>query len=221
MSSVLYSFPKSAEFGRVLPKSKIYEHASPTSKVKDLFVQEVEKIIWSYKLSPETINLLAKGFVKEIQIFTIALKTGDLKHTVLQVIDKVIPSPILYQLIFKNRIRYVAACKRQNEADKSKWVVSSYFETDWMPDNTKRVVLPVVLDLGALYHTLLRSIIPLSARQNETFDEIVSRAEKLSIKEREAAQIAARLKKEKQFNRKVEINAELRNIKQEIEELNR
>ena len=221
MSSVLYSFPKSAEFGRVLPKSKIYEHASPTSKVKELFVQEVEKIIWSYKLSPETINLPAKGFIKEIQIFTIALKTGDLKHAVLQVIDKAIPSPILYQLIFKNKIRYVAACKRQNEADKSKWVVSSYFETNWMFDDTQRATLPVVLDLGALYYAMLKSIIPLPARQNETLDELVSRVERLSIMDREAAFIAARLKKEKQFNRKVEINAELRNIKQEIEELNR
>ena len=219
MSSVLYSFPKSAEFGRVLPKSKIYEHASPTSKVKELFVQEVEKIIWSYKLSPETINLPTKGFVKEIQIFTIALKTGALKHAVLQIIDKAIPSPILYQLIFENRIRYVAACKRQNEADKSKWVVSSYFETNWMFDDTQRVVLPVVLDLGTLYHTMLRNIIPFPARQNETIDELVSRVERLTIKEREAALIAARLKKEKQFNRKVEINAELRNIKQEIEGL--
>ena len=219
MSSGLYSFPKSAEFGRVLPKSKIYKHALPTSKIKDMFVQEIGKIIWSYKLSPETINLPAKGFIKEIQIFTITLKTGDLKHAVLQVIDKAIPSPILYQLIFENKIRYVAACKRQNEADKSKWVVSSYFETNWMPDNTKRVALPVVLDLGALYRTMLRSIIPLPARQNETLDELVSRVERLMIREREAAKIAARLKKEKQFNRKVEINTELRNLKKEIEGL--
>lgn len=221
MNSLLYSFPKSTEFGRVLPKNKIYEYALPNSKVKELFVQEVEKIIWSYKLSPETINLPAKGFIKEIQIFTIALKTGVLKHAVLQVIDKAIPSPILYQLIFENRIRYVAAYKRQNEADKSKWVVSSYFKTNWMPDKTQRADLPIVLDMGALYHTMLRNIIPLPARQNETIDELVSRIERLSIKEREAALISARLKKEKQFNRKVEINAELRNIKQGIEELNR
>ena len=90
-----------------------------------------------------------------------------------------------------------------------------------MHDNTKRVALPVVLDLGALYRKILRSIIPLPARQNETLDELVSRVERLSIMDREAAFIAARLKKEKQFNLKVEINAELRNIKQEIEELNR
>ena len=65
-----YAFPKAAAFGKVLAKSKIYEHAAPGSKVKGLFVKEVEKIIWAYKLSPATINLPAGSGVQEIQIFT-------------------------------------------------------------------------------------------------------------------------------------------------------
>ncbi|MFC1509799.1 DUF4391 domain-containing protein [Candidatus Omnitrophota bacterium] len=137
----------------------------------------------------------------------------------LQAIDKAIPSPILFVLSFENKIRYAAAYKRQSESDKSKWVVSSYFETKWMPDDIKRIPLPVVLDLGSLYHTILRGIIPLNARQKETIDELVSRVELLRMKEREAAKIEARLKKEKQFNRKVEINAEHRELMNEIEEL--
>jgi len=217
--SFLYDFPKKTFFGRVLPKSKIYEHASPTPSVKDLFIREVDKIIWSYKLSPETINLPAKGYVQEIQIFTIALKTGTLKHEVLQAIDRAIPSPIFFALSFEHKIRYIAAYKRRNEADQSKRVVSGYFETNWLPDDTGRVALPVVLDLGGLYHTLLRGILPLPSRQNETIDELVSRVEKLRLKEREAVKAEVRLKKEKQFNRKVEINAELRSLKQEIEAL--
>jgi len=216
----LYDFPENAAFGRPLPKNKIYEHASPTAKVKDMFVREVKKIVWSYKLSPETVNLPAKGEIQEIQVFTIALKTGTLKHEVLRTIDKVIPSPIFFVIGFEKRIRYVAAYKRQSEADKNKWVVSRYSESNWMPDDTGRVTLPVVLDLGALYHTMLRSIIPLSARKGETFDELVFRTESLKIKEQELVKLEARLKREKQFNRKVEINANIRCLKKEIEGFN-
>ena len=216
-----YKFPENAYFGKVLPKSKIYEHASPSSAVKNLFVREVEKITWSYKLSPETINLPAKGDVQEIQVFTIELKTGSLKHEVLQAIDKAISSPILYILKYENQVRYVAAYKRQSEADKSRWVVSSYFETDWMSADVKSVSIPVVLDLPTLYYYILKSIISLTARQNETINELVSRSESLSIMEREAAKVEVRLEREKQFNRKVEINAELRNIKNNIEDINR
>ena len=219
--SFLYDFPINAAFGKFLPQTKIYEHSSPTTAVKKLFVQDVEKIIWSYKLSPETINLPAKDFVQEIQVFTILLKNKNLKYEVLGAIDKAIKSPILFVLSFGNKLRYVAAYKRPSEADKNKWVVSQYFESEWMSDKTEKVVLPVVLDLKTLYYSILKSVIPHSVRQNETVDTFVDRMEKLKIKEREVVKLQTRLNKEKQFNRKVKMNAELRILNNEIDDLNR
>jgi len=219
--SVLYHFPKQAFFGRMLPKTKVYEHSVPNSKVKALFVREVEKITWTYKLSPTTINLPASHGVQEIQVFTIALKTGTLTHAVLQTIDKAIPSPILFVLNYEGKSRYVAAYKRPSEADKNKWVVSSYFETEWIPDEFKKIELPVVLNLGALYLTFLKGIIPLPFRKNEILDELVLRVDRLRIKEREAAKIESNMKKEKQFNRKVDLNRSFNSLKQEIKELKR
>lgn len=217
--AVLYNFPSNSAFGRVLPKSKIYEHASPSTRIKELFVREVEKITWSYKLSPETINLPAKDGVHEIQVFTITLKTGKLSHEVLQTIDKAIPSPILFVVNFDTQVHYVAAYKRPSEADKSKWVVSSYFATDWEDEDAERIELPIVLNLGALYRTILKDIIPLSVRKDEPLDRLVARLDILRIKEREMAKIQARLKKEKQFNRRVEINRTLNELKGEIRNL--
>jgi len=219
--NLLYSFPRQAYFGRMLPKIKIYQHSVPTSKVKELFVREVEKITWAYKLSPTTINLPASDGIQEIQVFSIALRTGTLTPAVLQTIDKAIPSPILFILTYEGKSRYVVAYKRPNEADKSRWVVSSYFETEWIPDDFKKIELPVVLNMGALYLTILKGIIPLSFRKNETLDELVLRADNLRIKEREAARLASNIKKEKQFNRKVELNRSFNKMKQEIKELKR
>ena len=218
---MLYHFPENAAFGRVLPKNKIYKHAAPGTKIKELFVREVKNITWSYKLSPETVNLPAKGGVHEIQIFTISLKKETLKHEVLATIDKAIPSPIFYILTFESRIRYVAAYKRTSEADKGKQVVSSYFETGWLDADTERVPLPVVLDLAALYHALMKGIIPLADRVDEPVAQLVARAERLQIKKREAKRITARLRREKQFNRKVEMNRILRELTREIDELTR
>lgn len=48
-----------------------------------------------------------------------------------------------------------------------------------------------------------------------------SRADQVAIKQREVDKASARLAKEKQFNRKVEINAALRALKSEIETLSR
>lgn len=218
--SNLYNFPKAAAFGRMIPKSKIYEHGTPNTKVKNLFIQEIEKIIWAYKLSPETINLPASEGVKEIQIFIITLRTGNVSQEVLYTIDKAIPSPILFQLNYKSKIRYLAAYKRPSEADKSKWVVSSYFETDWIDANSKKTELPIVLNMGALYQAFLKKIIPLPFKKGESLDELVSRVDRLRIKERDAKKLESRIKNEKQFNRKVDLNRHLNELKQEIEELN-
>ena len=216
-----YKFPDSAKFDRVISKSKIYKHAAPTSKVKELFVAQVEKITWAYKLSPTTINLPASDGVQEIQVFTVSLRTGELSFEVLQTIDKAIPSPILFVLSYNEKCRYAAAYKRLSEADKSRWVVSRYFQSADYADERRlgKKELPLVLNMGALYEALLKELIPLRIRDNESFQMLVVRAEQVQKLEREAVKLANRIKKEKQFNRRVELNRTLNELKQEIEDL--
>lgn len=217
----LFTFPPNAAFGKVLPKGKIYEHASPSASVRELFIREVDKITWSYKLSPDTINLPARGGVQEVQVFTIGLRSPSLSQKVLATIDKAIPSPIFFVLSFDDQVCYVATYKRPSEADKSKWVVSSYFESDWMAVETESRPLPLALDMGSLYHQLLKQLIPLQAREGESMEALVERCERLKKLEREVERTQSRLNGEKQFNRKVEINAELRKFKLELEEMAR
>ena len=214
-----FTFPQKAFLGRNIPKNRIYEHASPTKALKELFVREVDRITWSYKLSPETLNLPPRAGVREIQVFTVALKHGSLRQEILQVIDKAIPSPIIFEIIFERLLCYAATFKRPSEADRTKWVISAYFQTEWFPQENERNTLPVVLDLEALYHALLRQIIDLPERAAESIEELVERADRIMTMEKEANQMALRLKRERQFSRKVEINSKLKTLRSRIEEL--
>lgn len=216
---MIFAYPKQAEFNRVLPKGKIYEHGTPSRAVRDCFVSQVNQIVWQYKLAPETINLAARSGVPEIEIFSIDLKTSDLNIEVLRCIDNAIPLPIFYNLHFDGRTKMVAAYKRPNDADASRWVVGDYFESEWMPSNSERAALPVALDMAGLYEQLLRRLMPFSARSNETIKDQVERLAQLRSKQTEYSKLEARLLKEKQFNRKVEINAQLRSIKTDIASL--
>jgi len=216
---MLFDYPAKAAFGRVLHKNKIYEHASPTAGLKELFVRQVDQIIWKFKLAPETINLPATRPVPEIQVFHISLKNGELKEDVLSCIDKAIPFPIMFELHYDGRCKAIACYKRPNEADSTKWVVSDYFETSWLADNAVREKLPVVLDLGVLYENLLSPLLPYLVIGKETMPERIARIEKIRAKERELEKSEIRLNNEKQFNRKVEINAKIRAIRQEIEDM--
>ncbi|MGV6475867.1 DUF4391 domain-containing protein [Azotobacter vinelandii] len=217
--SALIAYPKQAAFGRVLPKNKIYEHSRANTRLKDLFVKQVEQIVWQYKLAPETLHLPARSGVPEIQIFSIQLKTAELHGDVLRCIDGAIPFPIVFELTFDGRTQVTAAYKRPNKSDASRWVLSDYFASDWLPLDRERTAMPVALHLGGLYEQLLHRLIPTPARPQESLADLVARIELVAAKQREVEKAASRLTKEKQFNRKVEINAHLRQLKNELEEL--
>jgi hypothetical protein len=217
--SALIAYPKQAAFGRVLPKTKIYEHSAANTRLKDLFVKQVEQIVWQYKLAPETLHLPARPGVPEIQIFSLQLKTPELHRDVLRCIDGSIPFPIVFELTFDGRTQVTAAYKRPNEADASRWVLSDYFASGWLPTDSERTVMPVTLHLGGLYEQLLHRLIPLPPRPQETLAELVARVERVQVMQREMDKTMARLEKEKQFNRKVEINAQLRELKKDHEAL--
>jgi hypothetical protein len=216
---LLFNYPSAAAFGRILPKNKIYEHAKPSAAVRGQFVNQIDKIIWQYKLAPETVNLPAKPSVPEIQIFDISQKTPELSEDVLRCIDQAISFPIIYQLTFDDCIKVKAAYKRPNDADSSKWVLDAYFETEWQTNNTQRAELPIALDLAGLYEHLLRQLLPLPAKPSETLKAQVERLQQIRGKQQECRKMEAKLQKEKQFNRKVELNKQLRQLNQELAEL--
>lgn len=206
-------YPEQAAFGRTLPKSKLYEHSQANARLKNLFVQQVDQIVWQYKLAPETVNLLARPGVPEIQVFALQLKTPELTVDVLRCIDQAVQFPIIFELTHGGQTQVVAAYKRPNEADASRWVLSDYFKTAWIPADFERVPMPLALHLGGLYEQLLRTLIPLSMRPHESMAALVDRFSELQAVQREVDKTVARLEREKQFNRKVEINARLRQLK--------
>lgn len=221
--SAFIEYPNSAAFGRVVPKNKIYEHAGANTALKDLFVREVDQINWRFKLAPETLNLSATGAVPEIQVFSISLKTGKLDEAVLRAIDKAIPFPLVFELTWRGKRKAMAAYKRPSEADSTKWVISEYFATDWVPEDAARTPLPVALNLGALYERMLTALMPAEPaaplQDSEDIQTRVERLEAIRAKAREVERIKTRLTREKQYNKRVAINAELRLANQELAEL--
>lgn len=232
----LYDWPRAAAFGRVIPKNKIYAHATASNALKDLFVREVDQIVWTHKLAPETINLAATKSVAEIQVFRVVQREPVLSHEVLRAIDKAIPFPLLFELAHDGKIKLAATFKRPNTVDSTKWVLGDYFESDWLPEVVARTPLPVALNMGALYEQLLGPLVqgqmarlaPVavevtlgSSSADATAETIslenrIAQAEAIKVKTREIDKIQAQLTREKQFNKRVAINAELRAAKQEL-----
>lgn len=226
----LFDYPHRARLGRLVPKNRIVVAGKPSRRVRDQLTTQVAKIVWQYKLAPETVNLQGSKPVPEIQVFSLVLKPAgvgeELPVDILRCIDRAIGFPLIFELTTSredggagDQIRVAATYKRPSEADASKWVIGEYFATDWLSADTARAPLPVALDLGRLYEQMLRQLIPLPARQGESMVDLVERHRRIAVKERERRRLEARLNRENQFNRKVELNQQLRQLHEELSAL--
>jgi len=228
----LIDYPERARVGRVVPKNRIMVSGVPSRRVRDQLTTQVARITWQYKLAQESLNLKSSKAVPEIQIFRVALKpagvSDELPVEVLKCIDRAIGFPLIFELTSsredgarRDAIRVAATYKRPSEAGASKWVIDDYFATDWLPADAPRAPLPVALDLPRLYEQLLRELLPIQARPGESMAVLLERHGHITAKQRECRRLEARIQREKQFNRKVEINAQLRRLKTELEEISR
>ena len=222
--SQLWQFPAQAEFGSIIPKEKIYQQVSAGKALKDKFIEEVEQIRWAYKLATSTINLPGSDDVPELEIITITLKGETLADDVLVAIDKAIPLPLLFELKRQwgdgEQIRYAAAFKRPSEADASKWVCSEYLFSEWLDGNSVEAVpLPMAINLPELYQQMLATLLPIPPREAETIEQTLARLAEINSYQKKMVQLKKKVSAEKQFNRKVELNRQLKTLQQQLNQL--
>lgn len=219
MTGTLFNFPKQAYFGRVVPKSKFYEHGVVVKKQKDLFVKQVDQIVWMYKLAPETINLPQSDGVPELQIFKLMLKGSELSKDVLRSIDEAVMFPVVFEVESGDKVMLTAAFKRRSASAADQWVISDYYSTGWLSSTSQRLELKYSLDLGGVYEQILHTILPFKPRTGECLEDLVLRNECIAKKKKEIDSLSNRLNVEKQFNRKVELNTILKKENIELDKL--
>ena len=98
-------------------------------------------------------------------------------------------------------------------------MIEGSFQTVSQAADAERPPLPVALDLASLYEQIVRHHIPLSPRKGERIADQVARYNALQAKKKARQQLEARLAQEKQFNRKVDLNAQLRALTTELASL--
>ena len=218
----LYKFPQQAKVDRLIPKNKFYEQGKANTKIEQLFVNQVENIRWAYKLASSTIHLQDQEDLKEIQIFRVKSRVEDLDVSILSFIDKLILTPIIFEVVYQDKVKVVATYKRLNQADKTKAVIGQYYASDWLED-ADRVELPLYLKLADLYEHFIEQLLPLavSGEQHQDRESIsleikLQKAQQLESLQKQLDKLKSKLKNERQFNRRVELNKQLQNLQLQI-----
>lgn len=219
---MFFEFPEKCRFGKKIPKSKFYENANFNTKRKNQFINQIDKIIWQYKLAPDTLNLDATDAVPEIQVLDIFLKTKEINQVMLELIDKAIPLPIIFQIYHEDKIKIKAAYKRPSGSSNSKWVLESYLESNWEVGSIPRQPIPQALNLGKLYEAILTSFVPVNYqinKKNVNFGDQIGIIYKVKLLQKDIEILNFNYKKEKQRNRQYKINQQIKLKQKELDKL--
>lgn len=204
--------PKSTHVNRVIPKNAFDPYC--TSKQKKLFTEKVEKIRWTNKLSKDTINLNSNE-VSEIQCFEITLKESDGIEEVIKILDKSIPYPILFTLIKDSKKKWVISKKHAHPTNEDNAVVDWTFETDWNYFSND-ISFDLKISLDHVYHQLCLSIAGKEEYSDLDVDQLVHIQQETRNIQTKIERIKSKLKSEKQFNKKVELNLELQKLERKL-----
>ncbi|MFG0750242.1 DUF4391 domain-containing protein [Acinetobacter ursingii] len=223
----LYKFPQKAKVDRLIPKNKFYEQGKANSKIEQLFVNQVENIRWAYKLASSTIHLQDQEDLKEIQIFRVKSRVEDLDVSILSFIDKLILTPIIFEVVYQDKVKVVATYKRLNQADKTKMVIGQYYASEWLEDHD-RVELPIYLKLADLYEHFIAQLLPIVSNEDpENDDGFISiemklqKAQQLESLQKQLDKLKSKLRNERQFNRKVELNKKVSELESQLAQVRR
>lgn len=218
----MLGFPKSTEFNKRIPKQKFYDNLTVSPPLKRSFVDQIRIIYWANKIAPSTLNLAEGKNVTEIEVFHIRLNQKTLDENVLKQIDREIPYHILFILEQDGRYKAVIGYKEAAGSGKTAFKVDRYYQTEWMPEEE----LPVHLDglnIDAVYENFVQQIagdVLQAATPQESLKESVARDDRRDALQKQINKLQAKIRKEKQLNQQMEMNAELKKLRRELEELN-
>ena len=218
--AVMLGLPATTEFGRRIPKQKFYENLTVSPALKRVFIDQIKVIYWRNKLAPTTLNIGAGEQVTELEVFEIQLKEPLLDEVVLRQIDREVPYHILFVLTCDSKAQAWIGYKQAAASGVNAFKVDTYYHTDWLPEDA----LPIRLDgltTDAVYESFVRQIAGdklCTADPVEDLQASVDRSKERAELEKRIAALQNKIQKEKQLNRQVEMNVELKRLLQSHKE---
>lgn len=217
----MIGLPKTTEFNKRIPKQKFYENMDISPALKKVFVEQVKIIYWRNKIAASTMNLAAGNDVTELEVFEVRLNSPVLDDGLLRQIDREIPYHILFLLEYQGKYQAWIGYKEAAASGNKAFKVNGYYHTEWFAENE----LPLKLEglsVDAVYENFVRQIAGDKLKietSGESLKESVARDEQRVKLQKQIDTLKAKIRKEKQLNKQMRMNNELKKLKKELEML--
>ena len=153
-----------------------------------------------------------------VEVFLIKLKTNELDLNVLRQMDRQLHYHLIFILEFEEQYQIWTGYKE--ESTNTAFKVGNYYHTDWVTEETFSLRIDG-LNMDTIYESLVRQIAggELAKENNKSLKDTVERNAAREKLEKDIEKLRAKVRKEKQFNRQIELNAELKKLKEQLQKL--
>lgn len=204
----MFKLPETTKLNKIIPKNAFDSYTN--SKQKRELADKVSRITWSNKLSVDTTNLQSKEIL-EIQIFSIELKEKVQIKSILNIIDKVIPYPIIF-IVRNGKSLYLSTSPKHNNPKNEDLAVIDYtYSTDWFTENEKEFQIELKNDIDWVYKTFCEQFNKSKATV-KNLKELVTTQKEADSLNKEIEKLKLAILRSKQFNKKVELNMRLKEL---------
>lgn len=217
----MIGLPKTTEFNKRIPKQKFYENINISPALKKIFVEQVKNIYWKNKIASSTTNLDVGTCVTELEVFEVQLNKPVLDDNLLRQIDNEIPYHILFLLEYQGKYQAWIGYKEAAAYGNNAFKVNGYYHTEWLLEDELPLRIEG-LNVDAVYENFVRQIAGDKLKTEaagESLKESVARDEQRQVLQKQIATLKAKIRKEKQLNKQMQINNELKKLKKELEDM--
>lgn len=198
----MFGLPPSTELNKMLPKTQIFEVTDISNKEKRIIDDNISTLYFTNCISNKTLPQINSGDdVQTIWFIIINLKKVDNIENTITILFKSIPQKIILILHFDNK--YKLACFYE------KLFISDYI------DDSYSIKLEG-LSLDKIYENLIAEIGSIAIKDDYTLKQQIEENDKIDLLNKEIKILENKCKNEKQFNKKVEINKKINELKIEL-----
>ena len=239
MTKNILHFPEFTIVNRVVPKVAFYSHLEVNARMKSLFIENVEQIIWLYKLAPSNLHIADGKDVHEITIFWVKLKTVERSLEIFKFIDSYLPRHTLFILQHEEqqgeqlmeRLQLLVNYKQWKNVNIGTFDIIKTFSTEWFTresfsydENKKKeekgLIRNVLINIDcssnmdALYESLVRHIANTQIIFSEkNLHQAVDETQKIEYIKKEMASIKKKEAKERQPQKKFALHQQYLRLK--------
>lgn len=211
-------FPATTLYGHAVPKAAFYRNMEVGGKLRARFTDDIERMVWLYKLAPTTLSVADGATVHEIVVFLAELKAEDVPDDIFTAIDRQMPRHTLFLLRYGGRLRLLLGYKQWHDAAQTSFDIVRTFRTPWLcPGDIGLQLNGHTMD--DIYEGFAGQVSGLGTTTRRATAEAIALTKAIEQQRREAEALRRRLRNERQYGRQFELHQRLREAERKTAEM--